>query len=265
MLATRRHTLSLIAALALLFPVPFADSPILGQAEARAKKSSKKPLTKARRGTKRVNRARRGKKHARKTRVCTRRRGKRRCRWMQEFAGHRANPADLRTEPVPKPSGDLWVYSENLHEELKVNLYSHDGSYDEQALAKLDNIFRCKRSGEIRAVDPKLYEVLSSVQDHFEGRKVILVSGFRNQPDRDTSRHFHASAMDIRVDGVAFSDVYQFAQTLDTGGMGIGKYPNSKFVHIDFRAPGEKSYRWTDYSGPGGDKKHNKRRRRPNS
>jgi hypothetical protein len=34
--------------------------------------------------------------------------------------------------------------------------------------------------------------------------------------------------------------------------MGIGQYPNSQFVHIDFRAPGEPSYRWTDYSGHGG-------------
>jgi hypothetical protein len=28
--------------------------------------------------------------------------------------------------------------------------------------------------------------------------------------------------------------------------MGIGKYPRGGFVHIDFRAPGEPSYRWTD-------------------
>jgi hypothetical protein len=32
----------------------------------------------------------------------------------------------------------------------------------------------------------------------------------------------------------------------DRGGMGIGRYPRNNFVHIDFRAPGEPSYRWTD-------------------
>jgi hypothetical protein len=31
--------------------------------------------------------------------------------------------------------------------------------------------------------------------------------------------------------------------------MGIGIYPASGFVHIDFRAPGDPSFRWTDWSG----------------
>src|SRR5262249_34764430 len=41
---------------------------------------------------------------------------------------------------------------------------------------------------------------------------------------------------------------YRFADGLDAGGMGVGRYPHSNFVHIDFRAPGEPSYRWTDNS-----------------
>ena len=64
--------------------------------------------------------------------------------------------------------------------------------------------------------------------------------------------------MDIRVKDVSYKDVYAFAQTLDQGHMGIGQYPNSQFVHIDFRAPGEPSYRWTDYSGHGGGGKKKK-------
>ena len=35
-----------------------------------------------------------------------------------------------------------------------------------------------------------------------------------------------------------------FAETLDRGGMGIGIYPRSQFVHIDVRSP--PSYRWID-------------------
>jgi hypothetical protein len=31
--------------------------------------------------------------------------------------------------------------------------------------------------------------------------------------------------------------------------MGVGVYPNSQFIHVDFRAPGEPSFRWTDWSG----------------
>ena len=39
-----------------------------------------------------------------------------------------------------------------------------------------------------------------------------------------------------------------FAETLDTGGMGIGIYPRGQFVHIDVRPL--PSYRWVDYSPP---------------
>jgi hypothetical protein len=45
--------------------------------------------------------------------------------------------------------------------------------------------------------------------------------------------------------------------------MGIGLYPTSQFIHVDFRAPGEPSYRWTDTSGPGGKKhKHKKKKKK---
>ena len=55
----------------------------------------------------------------------------------------------------------------------------------------------------------------------------------------------------------AIKDLYEFAQTLDVGkdeggALGIGIYPTSQFIHVDFRAPGEPSYRWTDWSGHGG-------------
>jgi hypothetical protein len=36
--------------------------------------------------------------------------------------------------------------------------------------------------------------------------------------------------------------------------MGIGLYPTSGFIHVDFRAPGEPSYRWVDHSGHDGKK-----------
>jgi uncharacterized protein YcbK (DUF882 family) len=105
----------------------------------------------------------------------------------------------------------------------------------------------------MRAVDPRLYEMLSRIQDHFDGRRVHLVSGFRFQRN-EGSRHYHASAMDIRIPGVSIRKIRKYADSLDTGGMGIGIYPKSGFVHVDFRAPGEPSYRWTDRSGPGSGK-----------
>ena len=176
-----------------------------------------------------------------------------------DFSGHNALKTTLRTEPLPKPSGDIWLRAENLNEEVKVNIYKADGSFDEGALAKLDDLFRCARTGAVRAVRADLYEQLSRFYDHFEGKRIDLVSGFRFA-ERNSSRHYHASAMDIRIKGVTIREMYAFAESLDGGGMGIGIYPRSGFVHVDFRAPGEPSYRWTDWSGHGGGKKSAKKK-----
>ena len=178
------------------------------------------------------------------------------------FKGHNASKSSLRTEPLPKPSGDVWLRAENLNEEVRVNIYKPDGSFNDEALAQLDELFRCARSGAVRAVRAELYEQLSRFFDHFEGKRIDLVSGFRFE-ERNSSRHWHASAMDIRIKGVSINEMYKFAESLDGGGMGIGLYPVSGFVHVDFRAPGEPSYRWTDTHGPDSGKSKGKKKKKP--
>jgi uncharacterized protein YcbK (DUF882 family) len=206
------------------------------------------------------------KKHT-KMKVCSeklvtkgkRTRKKKVCSYHKQYEGSSVKTAELRTEPLEKPSGEIWVKSANLQEELKVNIYAADGGFDEAVLAQLDEIFRCKRTYTVRAIDPRLYEQLSRIYDHFGGEPLELVSGFRNQDDT-SRRHFHGSAMDIKVTDHSINEVYAYAQTLDPGGMGIGIYPHSGFVHVDYRAPGEKSTRWTDWSYPGSDGKASAKR-----
>lgn len=195
------------------------------------------------------------------TKVCSTVKGKRKCKRIAIFSGHGAARSSLRTEPLDKPSGNIWLYAENLVEEVKVNIYKPDGTFDEAALAKLDDLFRCRKTGEVRAVRPELYEQLSRISDHFGQPRVELISGFRFA-ERSSSRHFHASAMDIRIPNASIRDLYGYAETLDVGNMGIGIYPTSNFVHVDFRAPGEPSYRWTDRSGHSSGKKGKKSKRR---
>ena len=179
-------------------------------------------------------------------------------RRVAAFSGHNAAKSQLRADPLDKPSGEVWLRAENLGEEVKVNIYKKDGSFDDASLAKLDDMFRCVKTGEVRAVRRELYEQLSRIYDHFEGKRVDLVSGFRFA-ERNSSRHYHASAMDIRIPGVSINEMYRYAESLDGGGMGLGIYPTSQFIHVDFRAPGEPSFRWTDYSGHGGGSKKAKK------
>lgn len=147
---------------------------------------------------------------------------------------------------LPKPSGEIRVEAPALGKEAEVELFDEEGELDDEALAELDEVFQCRRSGEKRAVRPELLVLLSHIYDRFDGEKVELVSGFREQQN-EGSRHYHASAMDLRVDDVSVRELAEFAETLDTEegpNLGIGRYPRSGFVHVDIRAPGEPSYRW---------------------
>ena len=164
------------------------------------------------------------------------------------FAGFAVPETELRPEPFARPSGDIYIGNPNFREEVKVNIYNSDGSFNEEALKALSHLMRCKRTETEKPMEPHLFEILSAIQDHFGGRRLEVISGFRNQR-KVTSMHFHATAADIRVDGVHEKKVRDFASSLDSGGMGVGIYPFAHFVHVDVRP--WPSYRWTDNSRSG--------------
>ena len=186
--------------------------------------------------------------------------GKKKRRSHPVFSGRLASPDELRDQPLDRPSGKLELYAVNFGETLSVNLYKEDGSLNDDAIDQLNHFWRCKRTGTEKAIEPRLFEMLSRIYDHF-GKRIELVSGFRNQK-RTSSFHFHGSASDIRIPGVSDKVLHQFVESLDTGGMGIGIYPRGGFIHVDIRP--EPSFRWTDYSPPGSsDMGHPHKKRKP--
>lgn len=165
----------------------------------------------------------------------------------KKVKGWAVREADLRKEPAPKPSGHIEIRALAGNEDtLSVDIFNDDGSYDSDALKDLDHVLRCKRTDVEKPIDPRLYVVLSQIYDHFQ-KPLELVSGFRNQR-RETSYHFKGSASDIRIAGVAPKKIRDFASSLDAGGMGVGLYPRSQFVHVDVRPL--PSYRWIDNARP---------------
>jgi uncharacterized protein YcbK (DUF882 family) len=168
-----------------------------------------------------------------------------RSRTGAKVVGHVVPDDKLRATPPPKPSGNLHLFVLATQEEIKVNIYNPDGSYNVEALQQVSHLLRCKRTDTERDIEPRLMTALSHVYDHFDGKRLEVVSGFRNQR-RTTSFHYQASASDIRVPGVKPAKLRAFVETLDAGGMGIGLYPRTQFVHIDVRPP--PSYRWIDWS-----------------
>jgi len=152
---------------------------------------------------------------------------------------------DLLAEKPEPPSGHLRIYSLNYKDEADVNIYNSDGSFNVQALAEINHIFKCRRSGLEHEIDTRLVTILSHVYDHFGGKRIELLSGYRFQR-RTTSNHFHGAAADIRIPGIDPRKIRSYVETLDAGGMGVGWYPRVGFVHVDVRQP--PSYRWIDYS-----------------
>lgn len=96
----------------------------------------------------------------------------------------------------------------------------------------------------IRRFDEGLLTRLQAIADRFPEKKITIVSAFRPQA-RETSRHHHADALDLRVEGVHRAIVADFARTIPN--TGVGFYPNSTFTHIDVR---ERSTFWVEVSQP---------------
>jgi len=104
-------------------------------------------------------------------------------------------------------------------------------------------------SGQTHTPDARLVALLGIVSNHFGGKKIEIISGFRPfSPKQYTphSNHNHGRAMDFRVQGVPNTVLRDYCRTLHD--VGVGYYPNSVFVHLDVRsAPAF----WIDYSKPG--------------
>jgi hypothetical protein len=90
---------------------------------------------------------------------------------------------------------------------------------------------------------------LTKVSDHFGGRTIEIISGYRpyrkGQWTRN-SRHNHGKAIDFRVVGVPNAALRDYCGRFER--VGVGYYPNSYFVHLDVR---KRKTRWVDYSRPG--------------
>jgi uncharacterized protein YcbK (DUF882 family) len=132
-------------------------------------------------------------------------------------------------------------------EEATVNV-SARGKVPGAALEQFKKMMH-STSGQTHSPDPRLVALLGIVSNHFGGKKIEIISGFRPfSPKQYTphSNHNHGRAMDFRVQGVPNTVLRDFCRTLHD--VGVGYYPNSVFVHLDVRsAPAF----WIDYSKPG--------------
>ncbi|WP_437753130.1 DUF882 domain-containing protein [Sorangium sp. So ce1389] len=158
----------------------------------------------------------------------------------------RSMPPSKRYVQRPKRPG--WVRLVRGAERLDLQLLTSKGRLVPKALPKLSRLMRASPTASI-PIDPRLATLIGMVSDHFGGRTIRVVSGYRPySPTQYTphSNHNFGRAVDFMVEGVPNTVVRDFCRGFRNAG--VGYYPNSTFVHLDVRS--DKVY-WVDYSRPG--------------
>jgi uncharacterized protein YcbK (DUF882 family) len=155
-----------------------------------------------------------------------------------------------RYEPSPEPRGRGErddIHAIRLGEEFRIRAKDAHGHIPTSALKAFERMMR--QGNATHTVDPRLVALVGIVSDHFAGRTIEVVSGYRAySPTQYTphSNHNFGKALDFRIRGVQNEALRDFCRTLRSAGCGY--YPNSTFVHLDVRDT--KAY-WVDWSHPG--------------
>lgn len=131
---------------------------------------------------------------------------------------------------------------------VRVRLVDRRGRARMAARRRLAAMMREGGSGRTRLPPRHLVQTLARVSDHFGGRPILVVSGYRPAGGytRASSRHVRGRALDIRVRGVPNPVLRDYCRELPMTGCGF--YPRSTFVHVDVR---RRSAYWVDWSRPG--------------
>lgn len=147
--------------------------------------------------------------------------------------------------PAKAPLRTLSFFNTHTGERLTTT-YCCDGTYEPEALKQLNHILRDFRVNEVKAIDPKLFDLLHELRGTLETDSPFhIISGYRSphtnamlrsKGGADTgvaskSLHMVGKAIDIRLPGVRLDHLRAAARSLKLGGVGF--YPGPNFVHVD--------------------------------
>ena len=147
-----------------------------------------------------------------------------------------------RGRNIVYPDRSLALHNVHTSESKRI-VYWSEGKYVASGLNEINWIMRDFRTSEIRAIDPRLLNILYIISRTLDTKEPTLVlSGFRSKKTNDmlrqttegvAKRSFHmlGRAIDIRRPTVDLANVQRAALMLNGGG--VGYYPKSNFVHLD--------------------------------
>ncbi|MCB9617253.1 MAG: LysM peptidoglycan-binding domain-containing protein [Sandaracinus sp.] len=148
----------------------------------------------------------------------------------------------------PRRPGVVTLVRPATRERLSLRVLDSRGRPRSGPRRQLAWLLRHRRTNAQTPPDTRLLQLLVRISDHFGGRPIHVLSGFRpaGGHTEESSHHTDGSAIDLRIQGVSNRDLRDFLRTLPE--VGVGYYPNSSFVHFDVR---RRSAYWVDRSGPG--------------
>lgn len=137
---------------------------------------------------------------------------------------------------------ELAFYNLHTGESLKTDYWA-EGDYLPDAMSYINHILRDFRTNQVLPIDPQLLDLLSGLRSTLNTAQPFqIISGFRSPATNLTlsensngvakgSLHMQGKAIDLRIEGIALSDLHQAAIGLQGGG--VGYYAKSNFVHVD--------------------------------
>ena len=135
----------------------------------------------------------------------------------------------------------LKLYNIHTGEHLDACLFAN-GKLRNDQLSDLNYLMRDYRNNEQIEIDVALYRQMLKLQQHFGGKPLEIISGYRSPATNELLRrqsdgvakkslHMEGKAVDIHIAGVSTRDLQKAALAMGQGG--VGYYPKSGFVHID--------------------------------
>jgi uncharacterized protein YcbK (DUF882 family) len=133
------------------------------------------------------------------------------------------------------------------HKRLEIDL-PIDGKVSPEMANEIARIMRCPTSGRTRRIASGTLALLADVAARFPGHEIEVISAVRDEPERTRggvkhSKHWSGHAIDIKVRGAKLADVRD-AMWKNHRNIGVGWYPDSGFIHIDYR-PDVHDTAWT--------------------
>ena len=150
--------------------------------------------------------------------------------------------AGTRYEAPPKRKGMVRVIG--YHGDWQGQLVDHKNRLVTKSADAISRILAWPHK-DFR-MNERLLMLLAQVSDHFGGRPLRVISGYRTTSWVEESKHPLGRACDFVVLGVPNKVLRDYLRALDN--VGVGYYPNSTFVHLDVR---DRNTYWVDYAGPG--------------